>query len=42
MCDDDKFGSLEVCVLCVTVISLEGWKFGSVRAVCDDDKFGSL
>ena len=39
MCDDDKFGSLEVwkfgslkvCVLCVMMISLEVWKFGSLE-----------
>ena len=29
MCDDDKFGSFEVYVLCVMMISLEVWKFGS-------------
>ena len=42
MCDDDKFGSLEVYILCVMMISLEVWKFGSLQNVCDDDKFGSL
>ena len=42
MCDVDKFGSLEVYTLCVMMISLEVWKFGSLHIVCDDDKFGSL
>ena len=27
VCDDDKFGSLEVYTLCVMMISLEVWKF---------------
>ena len=34
MCDDDKFGSLEVwkfTKLCVMMISLEVWKFGSLQ-----------
>ena len=50
MYDDDKFGtfevymlcmmmmSLEVYTLCVTIGSLEVWKFGSLHTVCDDDK----
>ena len=42
MCDDDEFGSLEVYMLCVMMISLEVWKIGSLHIVCDDDKFGSL
>ena len=42
MCDDDKFGSLQVYTLCVMMISLEVWKFGSLHIVCDDAKFGSL
>ena len=42
MCDDDKFGSLEVYMLCVMMISLEVCKFTSLHFVCDDDKFGSL
>ena len=42
MCDDDKFGSLEVYILCVTMISLEVWKFEVLHIVFDDDKFGSL
>ena len=42
MCDDDKFGSLEVYTLCVMMISLEVWKFGSLCIACDDDKFVSL
>ena len=29
-------------MLCVVMISLEVWKFGSLHGVCDDDKFGSL
>ena len=27
VCDDDKFGSLEVCILCVMMIGLEVWRF---------------
>ena len=42
MWDDDKFGSLEVCVLCVMMIRLEVWKFGSLHIVFHDDKFGGL
>ena len=42
MWDVDKFGSLEVYTLCVMMISLEVWKFGSLHIVRDDDKFGSL
>ena len=46
VCNDDikiwKFGSLEVYILCVMMISLEVWKFGSLRNVCGNDKFGSL
>ena len=36
VCDDDKFGSLEVYMLCVMMIGLEVWKFGSlnVHMVC--------
>ena len=37
--EDDKFGSLEVYMLCVMILSLEVWKFGSLYVVCDDDKF---
>ena len=39
MCDDDKFGSLEVYKLCVMMISLEVWKFTNCKWT---DKFGSL
>ena len=42
MCDDDQFGSFEVYVLCVMMISLEVWKFEDLHVVCDDDKFGSF
>ena len=50
MCDDDKFGSLEVWkfgglevyTLCAMMMCLEVRKFGSLQVVCDDDKFGSL
>ena len=42
VCDDDKFGSLEVYTLCVMMISLEVWKSTSLHVVCDDDKSGSL
>ena len=42
LCDDDKFGSLEVYMLCVMMIRLEVWKFGSLRNVCDDDRVGGL
>ena len=38
MCHDDKPGSLEVYMLCVMMIGLEGWKFRRLHAVCDDDK----
>ena len=41
MCDDDKFGSLEVYTLCATIGSLDIWKFRSLRNVLDDDKFAS-
>ena len=34
--------SLEVYILCITLISLEVWNFGSLHIVCDADKFGSL
>ena len=27
---------------CVTMISLDVWKFEGLHDVCDDDKFGSL
>ena len=40
MCDDDKFGNLEVYTSCVMMISLEVWKFTGLHVVCDDDKFG--
>ena len=39
VCDDYTFGSLEVCIFCVMMISLEVWRF---TCFCDDDKFGSL
>ena len=42
MRNDDKFGSLEVYIWCVIMISLQLWKFGSLHIVCDDLKFGSL
>ena len=42
MCDDDRFGSLEVYMLCAMRISLEDWNFTSLHIVCDDDKFESL
>ena len=42
VCDDDKFGSLEVYMLCVMMISSEVWKSTNLHSVCDDDKFGSL
>ena len=42
VCDDDKFGSLEVYMLCMMVTSLEVGKLGSLHTVCDDDNFGSL
>ena len=42
MCDDDPFGGLEVYILCVTLIRLKVWKFGSLQVVCDDDKSVSL
>ena len=42
VCDDDKFGSLEVYILCVMLISLEVCKVGCLHIVCDVDKFGSL
>ena len=41
MCDVDKFGkfgSLEVYILCVMMISLEVWKFTNLHVVCDDDR----
>ena len=41
MCDDDRFGSLQIYMLCATMISLEDRRFTSVHIVCDD-KFGSL
>ena len=36
------FGSLEVYILCVAMMSMEVWKFGSLHVVCDDNTFGSL
>ena len=42
MCDDDKFGGLQVYMLCMMMISLGVRKFGRLHVVCDDDKFGSL
>ena len=42
LCDVDKVEDLEVYVVCVMMISLEGWKFGSLHIVRDVDKFGSL
>ena len=42
MCDDDRFGNLEVYTLCAMMISLKVRRFGSLHTVCDDDKFGSL
>ena len=42
MCDDDKFGSLEVRILCVMMIQLKVWRFTTLYNVCDDYKFGSL
>ena len=42
MCDVDKFGSLEVYRLCVMMMSLEAWTFGTLHIVPDDDKFGTL
>ena len=42
MCGDDKFGSLEVYILWVVMISLEIQKFGGLHSVLNDDKFGSL
>ena len=31
MCGDDKFGSLQVYMLCMMMISLEFWKFGGLE-----------
>ena len=42
VCDDDRFGSLEVYMLCVMMISWEVWRFGRLHIVCDDDTFGRL
>ena len=38
VCDDDKFGSLHVYILCVMMTCLEVWKFTCLHIVCDDDK----
>ena len=40
MCDAEKFGSLEVYILCVVLISLVSLEV--YRTMCDEDKFGSL
>ena len=40
MWDDDQFGSLEVYMLCVMMMSLEVWRF--THCVCDDWEFRSL
>ena len=47
MNDDDEFGSLEVYTFCVTIGSLDVWKFGSLEGytlhiLCDDDTYGGL
>ena len=42
MCDVDKFGSLDVYMMCLMLISLEVWMLGSLHVVGADDKFGSL
>ena len=42
MCDDDKLGGLEVCTICVMMISLDVWRLTSLHVVCYDDKFGGL
>ena len=40
MCDDDRFGSLEVYALCVMSIGLEVCEFTSLHNLCENDKFG--
>ena len=41
MCDDDKFGSLQVYTLCAMIGSSEVFRFGSLHIVFDVDKVGS-
>ena len=40
MWDDDQFGSLEVYMLCVMMMSLEVWRF--TLGVCGDWEFRSV